>query len=166
LEAPFFFFHARGKENSMIKTRSESLTVIKLQMVREKIGYYGTKKVRSPADVEEVVRAFIGQADREIFLALNLSSANNINSIHVVSIGTLNQSIIHPRECFKAALLSNADAVIFAHNHPSGEVEPSAEDKQITTRLKECGQLLNIRVLDHVIVGENVHFSFQESGLL
>ena len=150
----------------MKKTRSESLMVIKLQMVREKIGYYGTKKVRNPADVEEVVRAFIGQADREIFLALNLSSANNINSIHVISIGTLNQSIVHPRECFKAALLSNADAVIFAHNHPSGEVGPSAEDKQITTRLKECGQLLNIHVLDHVIVGENVHFSFQESGLL
>jgi DNA repair protein RadC len=145
---------------------SQGLKVIRLQVVKETIQYYGPKKIRSPADVEEVVRAFIGNADREIFLALNLSSANNINSIHIVSIGTLNQSIVHPRECFKAALLSNAEAVVFAHNHPSGEVIPSAEDKQITIKLKECGQILNIRVLDHVIVGENAHFSFQESGLL
>lgn len=145
---------------------SQDLTVIRLQIVKEKIEYYGTKKVRSPADVEEVVRTFIGNADREVFLALNLSSANNINSIHVVSIGSLNQSIVHQRECFKAALLCNADAVVFAHNHPSGEVIPSAEDKQITMKLKECGQLLNVRVLDHVIVGEKGYFSFQEKGLL
>lgn len=145
---------------------SEGLTVIRLQMVKEKIEYYGTKKVRSPADVEEVVRTFIGHADREVFLALNLSSTNNINSIHVVSIGSLNQSIVHPRECFKAALLSNADAVIFAHNHPSGEMNPSAEDQQITAKLRECGQLLNIRVMDHVIVGEKGYFSFQENALL
>jgi DNA repair protein RadC len=152
--------------NAMANKTSEGLTVIRLQMVKETIEYYGTKKVRSPTDVEEVVRTFIGHADREVFIALNLSTANNINSIHVVSIGTLNQSIVHPRECFKAALLSNADAVIFAHNHPSGEVIPSAEDKQITTKLRECGQLLNIRVLDHVIVGDKGYFSFQENGLL
>ncbi len=142
------------------------LTVIRLQMVKETIEYYGTKKVRSPADVEEVVRTFIGHADRELFLALNLSTANNITSIHVISIGSLNQSIVHPRECFKTAMLSNADSVIFAHNHPSGEVIPSSEDKQITTKLKECGQLLNIRVLDHVIVGDTGYFSFQENALL
>jgi DNA repair protein RadC len=63
-------------------------------------------------------------------------------------------------------MLSNADSVIFAHNHPSGEVTPSTEDKQITTKLKECGQLLNIRVLDHVIVGDTGYFSFQENALL
>lgn len=143
-----------------------ALTVVRLQMVKETIEYYGSKKVRSPADVEEVVRTFIGHADREVFLALYLSTANNINSIHVVSIGSLNQLVVHPRECFKAALLSNADAVILAHNHPSGEVIPSAEDKQITIKLRECGQLLNIRVLDHVIVGDKGYFSFQENALL
>ena len=145
---------------------SQGLTVVRLQMVKEKIEYYGTKKVRSPADVEEVVRSFVGNPDRELFLALNLSSANNINSIHVVSIGSLNQSIVHPRECFKAALLSNAESIVLAHNHPSGEVIPSEEDKQITVKLKECGQLLNIQVLDHVIVGEKGHFSFRENALL
>jgi DNA repair protein RadC len=150
----------------MQKKASQGLTVIRLQMVKEQIEYYGTKKVRGPADVEEVVRSFVGNADRELFLALNLSSANNINSIHVVSIGSLNQSIVHPRECFKTALLSNAVSVVLAHNHPSGEVIPSEEDKQITLKLKECGQLLNIQVLDHVIVGEKGYFSFRENALL
>ncbi len=143
-----------------------SLTLVRLQVVRESVEYYGTKKVRSPADVEEVVRRFIGQADREIFLAVKLSTSNNINSIHIVSVGSLNQSVVHPRECFKTAFLTNADAVIFAHNHPSGEVQPSTEDRQITTKLRECGELLNIRVLDHVIIGDKGYFSFQENALL
>ncbi len=150
----------------MGKQTGDDLIVIRLQMVKEKIEYYGSKKVRSPADVEEVVRTFIGPADREVFLALNLSTANYINSIHIVSIGSLNQSVVHPRECFKAAMLSNSDSVVLAHNHPSGDVTPSAEDKMITTKLVECGQLLNIRVLDHVIVGEKGYFSFQENALL
>ena len=142
------------------------LTVVRLQVVREKVDYYGTKKVQNPKDLEEVVRKFIGNADREVFLAVNLSSANKINSIHVVSIGSLNQSIVHPRECFKATLLCNAQAVVFAHNHPSGEVIPSLEDKQLTAGLKQAGQLLGIKVLDHVIVGDKGYFSFQENNIL
>ena len=142
------------------------LTVVRLQVVREEVDYYGTKKVQSPKDLEEVVRKFIGNADREVFLAVNLSSANKINSIHVVSIGSLNQSLVHPRECFKAALLCNAQAVVFAHNHPSGEVIPSLEDKQLTAGLKQAGQLLGIKVLDHVIVGDKGYFSFQENNIL
>ncbi len=81
------------------------LTVVRLQVVREEVDYYGTKKVQSPKDLEEVVRKFIGNADREVFLAVNLSSANKINSIHVVSIGSLNQSLVHPRECFYSFFL-------------------------------------------------------------
>lgn len=142
------------------------LTVVRLQVVKEEVDYYGTKRVQSPKDLEEVVRKFIGDADREVFLAVNLSSANKINSIHVISIGSLNQSIVHPRECFKAALLCNAQAVVFAHNHPSGEVIPSPEDKQLTTGLKQAGQLLGIKVLDHVIIGDKGYFSFQENNLL
>jgi DNA repair protein RadC len=149
----------------MSKTQNV-LTVVRLQMVREEVEYYGSKKVQSPKDLEEVVRKFIGDADREIFLAVNLSSANKINSIHVISIGSLNQSLVHPRECFKAALLCNAQVVVFAHNHPSGEVTPSSEDRQLTAGLKQAGQLLGIKVLDHVIVGDKGYFSFQENNLL
>jgi DNA repair protein RadC len=149
----------------MSKTQN-ALTIVRLQVVKEEVEYYSSKKVQSPKDLEEVVRKFIGDADREIFLSVNLSSANTINSIHVISIGSLNQSLVHPRECFKAALLCNAEAVVFAHNHPSGEVIPSLEDKQITTVLKQAGQLLGIRVLDHVIVGDGKYFSFQENNIL
>ncbi len=166
MRAPFFIFLPGPGERTDAMSKETGLTLVRLQVIKESVEYYGTKKVRSPADVEEVVRRFIGEADREIFLAVNLSTANNINSIHVVSVGSLNQSLVHPRECFKAALLTNADSVIFAHNHPSGEFEPSTEDRQITTKLRECGQLLNIRVLDHVIVGEHGYFSFQEKALL
>lgn len=149
----------------MSKTQN-ALTIVRLQVVKEEVEYYGSKKVQSPKDLEEVVRKFIGDADREVFLAVNLSSANKINSIHVVSIGSLNQSIVHPRECFKAALLCNAQAVVFAHNHPSGEVIPSLEDKQLTAGLKQAGQLIGIKVLDHVIVGDKGYFSFQENNIL
>jgi len=144
----------------------KGLSVVRLQVVREEVEYYSSKKVQSPKDLEEVVRKFVGDADREIFLSVNLSSANKINSIHIISIGSLNQSIAHPRECFKAALLCNAQAVVFAHNHPSGEAIPSLEDRLLTTGLKQAGQLLGIKVLDHVIVGDKGCFSFQENNLL
>lgn len=150
----------------MGKKTLKGLSVVKLQVVREEVEYYGTKTICNPKDMEEVVRKFIGDADREVFIAVNLSTANTINSIHIISIGTLNQSVVHPRECFKAALLCNAQAVVFAHNHPSGEVKPSVEDRQVTSQLKQCGQLLEIKVLDHVIIGEKGYFSFQENALL
>lgn len=85
-----------------------------------------------------------------------------------MSQGSLNQSIVHPRETFKAAILANAAAVILAHNHPSGDTAPSREDREITRRLQEAGELLGIKVLDHVIVATDSgnYLSYVESGLL
>jgi len=83
-----------------------------------------------------------------------------------VSEGSLNQSIVHPREVFAPAVRESAAAVIFVHNHPSGDPSPSREDREITRRLKEAGELLGIRVLDHVIVGDGSYYSFTESGVL
>jgi DNA repair protein RadC len=83
-----------------------------------------------------------------------------------VSIGSLNQSIVHPREVFKTALLSNAAAILLLHNHPSGDPAPSQEDLAITRRLIECGDILGIRVLDHIIIGEDCFKSFSEDGLM
>ncbi|MDT8444359.1 MAG: JAB domain-containing protein [Desulfuromonadales bacterium] len=80
--------------------------------------------------------------------------------------GSLNASIVHPREVYKAALLSSAAAVIFIHNHPSGDTAPSREDIEITKRLKDAGELLGIRVLDHLIVGEAGYYSFANDGIL
>jgi len=162
---PLFLF---GGERRILMSGklAKKLTVLRLQVVREEVEYYGTKKVNKPADVEEVVRKFIGRADREMFVAVHLAADNKINSIHVVSVGSLDSSVVHPRECFKAALFSNAKSVVFAHNHPSGSVKPSIVDEQITSKLKKCGDLLDIKVLDHLIIGSNGYFSFQENALL
>ena len=148
----------------MSKTRS--VEVVRLQMIREHIDYYSTKKINGPSDVAEVVRKFIDSSDREMFVAVHLATDNRIASIHLISIGTLNQSLIHPRECFKAALLSNAQSIVFAHNHPSGNLEPSIEDKEITRKLRECGEVLEVKVLDALIVSDEGYFSFVENSLL
>ena len=150
----------------MNKTGVEGLTVVRLQMVKEEVEYYGNKKVNSPGDVAEVVRKFIGNADREMFLALHLGADNRINSVHIISVGSLNQSVVHPRECFKAALLCNAMSIVFAHNHPSGDLKPSLEDKNVSSKLNYCGDLLGVKVLDHLIVNDKTYLSFTENNML
>jgi DNA repair protein RadC len=84
----------------------------------------------------------------------------------LVSIGPLNQSIVHPREVFKTACLSNAAAIILIHQHPTGDPSPSQEDLSITRRLKEAGEIMGIKVLDHIIIGDGQYLSFVERGLL
>ena len=99
-------------------------------------------------------------------MALHLDGKNRITCFDRVSLGSLNQTIVHPREVFKTACLSNAAAILLIHNHPTGDPAPSQEDIVITRRLKEGGDLLGIKVLDHIIVGYSHYFSFVESGLL
>ena len=103
---------------------------------------------------------------KEHFLALHLDAKNKILCLDRVSLGSLNASIVHPREIFKSALLSSAAALVLLHNHPSGDATPSREDLELTTRLRECGELLGIRVLDHVIIGDGCYISFADRGLL
>ncbi len=103
---------------------------------------------------------------KEYFICLHLYGKNRVNCLDVVSIGSLNQSIVHPREVFKTALLSSAAAVILIHQHPTGDPTPSREDIEITRRLKEAGELLGVKVLDHVIIGKDDYCSFVEKGLL
>lgn len=103
---------------------------------------------------------------KEYFIALLLDGKNRIIHEEQVSEGSLNQSIVHPREVFNRAVKDSAAAVILVHNHPSGDPAPSREDREITRRLKEAGDVLGIRVLDHIIIGDGTYFSFVESGLL
>ena len=98
---------------------------------------------------------------KELFVVFYLDTKNAILSREIVHIGTLNSIHIHPREIFKGAILRSAANIIIAHNHPSGDPEPSDEDRQITQRLKEAGKLLGIPVLDHVIVGSGSFYSFK-----
>jgi DNA repair protein RadC len=108
--------------------------------------------------------AFLGRETKEHFMALHLDSKNRLLCIEVVSVGSLSAAVVHPREVFKSALLSSAAAVLFVHNHPSGDTVPSLEDREITRRLKEAGELLGIRVLDHIIIGEGF-LSFADRDL-
>lgn len=109
--------------------------------------------------------SFLMQETKEYFLALHLDGKNRILCVDIVSIGSLNQSIVHPREVFKTALVSSAAAIILIHQHPSGDPKPSSEDIAITRRLKESGELLGIKVLDHIIIGTD-YLSMLEAGLI
>ncbi len=102
----------------------------------------------------------------ETFLCLHLDTKNTIKALQVVSIGSLSSSLVHPREVFRSAIVNGAAGVIFAHNHPSGDPEPSKEDMDITKRLCEVGKLIGIRCLDHIIVGQDRYFSFADQGLI
>lgn len=108
----------------------------------------------------------MAEADRENFYALHLDARNRVIGVDHIARGTLTGVEIQPREAFKAAILNNASAVIFAHNHPSGDVAASQGDVEVTERLKRAGELTGIKVLDHVIVAPDRCASFSERGLL
>ena len=103
---------------------------------------------------------------REEFRCVLLDVKNRVIQEETVSVGSLTASLVHPRDTFKTAVRESAAAVIFVHNHPSGDVRPSQEDLLLTKRLVQAGDLLGIRVLDHVIVGDSGHFSFRDNGLI
>ena len=117
-----------------------------------------------PSDAERHLRPLFADADREMFAVLALDARNRPIGSNVVSVGCLNASIVHPREVFKFAILANAAAIILAHNHPSGDLAPSADDETLTRKLVESGKILGIEVLDHLIVTEDDVMSFQADG--
>jgi DNA repair protein RadC len=119
----------------------------------------------SPADVDRLLRGRIANLDRENFIVVLLNTKNEVIETPTISVGTLSCSLVHPREVFKPAIRASAASIILAHNHPSGKVEPSKEDREVTARLAEAAEILGIEVLDHVIVGDN-YFSMKEHGVL
>lgn len=104
--------------------------------------------------------------DKEHFWTIGLNTRNVVKYIDLTSLGTLNASLVHPREVFRLAVMKDMASIILGHNHPSGSIEPSKEDQQITRRLIEAGRILGIEVLDHVIIGNNHHLSFKAQGLM
>ncbi len=108
----------------------------------------------------------IGGKQQEYFLCISLNGANEVIEKRVVTIGLLDKSPVHPREVFADVIADRAAAVIFAHNHPSGDLQPSQSDLQLQEQLTEAGKILGIRVLDHVIVSRKGYYSFQEAGLI
>ncbi|MBA2692543.1 MAG: DNA repair protein RadC [Rubrobacter sp.] len=125
----------------------------------------GKPVISSPADVDGLLRGRIANQDRENFVAVLLNTKNEVIESPTISVGTLSSSLVHPREVFKPAIRASAASVVLSHNHPSGKVEPSREDKEVTKRLVEAAEIIGIEVLDHVIIGEE-HFSMKEAGML
>ncbi len=120
----------------------------------------------SSEDVASYYRPRMKDLKKEMFRCALLDTKNKIIRDEVVSIGSLTSSIVHPRDTFKAAIRESAAAVIFIHNHPSGDTKPSQEDILLTRRLVQAGEILGIQVLDHIIVGDGSHFSFRENGMI
>jgi DNA repair protein RadC len=125
----------------------------------------GRPVISSPADVERLLRGRIANLDRENFVVVLLNTKNEVIETSTVSVGTLSASLVHPREVFKPAIRASAASVVLAHNHPSGKVEPSREDREVTRRIGEAAGILGVEVLDHVIVGDG-YFSMKEHGML
>ncbi len=123
-------------------------------------------KVTDPEVIFQRYEPLLGHLQKEVFLILILNSANLLIRDVKISEGILNSSLVHPREVFKSAILETAASIVLMHNHPSGEAQPSREDKKITRRLVEAGQLLNIPVLDHIIIARGKYFSFKEAGFI
>ena len=149
--------------------QSEHINYLSCRLVKDEAQEYITRKITSPDDVAKMATEIMNMSEKDIeeFWVLHLSSRTVVTALQMVSRGSLCETISHPREVFKAALLNNSCSIILVHNHPSGLSNPSGNDKKTTERLVEAGKIVGIKILDHVIIGhENNIFSFKENGLI
>lgn len=140
-----------------------------VRLVRESEFKYYDKRITGSQAVCDLLQTIgLHEKATEEFYSIYLSTKNDVLGIEMISRGTLTASLVHPREVFKGALLANAYALILAHNHPSGNVEPSLADKQVTGILEKAGNILDVKILDHVIIGskEKGYFSFKDHSLI
>jgi DNA repair protein RadC len=143
----------------MIKVKS-------LEIREIEYSYNKRPKISGMDDVIKAVKPMIADQNKEFFIALYLNTKNGIIKQEVVSVGSLNANVVHPREVFRTACLVSASSIIVAHNHPSGDPMPSREDIELTKKLAEAGKIMGIELLDHVILGQDRNYGFQENGLL
>jgi DNA repair protein RadC len=137
---------------------------IGLRQLREKM--IGQNFVRSPQAVTDYLTVALRDQKREVFKVLFLDKALRIMGERDLFFGTIDEAAVHPREIVKAALECHASSLVLVHNHPSGKVEPSREDYEITQKIKAACQTVSVRILDHIIIGENQYFSFSERNSL
>lgn len=126
-------------------------------------GYREKPKAKNPAAIFEKIRHYANSM-QEHFMVCTLDGAHQLINAHVVSVGLVNRTLVHPREVFSEALKERATAIVMAHNHPSGNLEPSPDDLEVTARIKKAGDLLGVSVLDHIIFDETGYWSMMEAG--
>lgn len=145
-----------------------SINVVRIELIKERnFKYPGSRQIRCAEDAASILWEYIGNTDREEFVVMVLSTKHYVNALNTVSIGSLDASLVHPREVFKPAILANASDIIVGHNHPSGDPAASPEDITVTRRLVEAGRMLGVDVLDHIIIGDPGKFtSFKSQGLI
>lgn len=122
--------------------------------------------IRTPSDVHNLLAMELSFASKELFICLFLNTKNHVIEKEIISVGTLNASLVHPREVFRAAIKRNSASIICAHNHPSGDPTQSLEDVEMTKRLVSAGEIIGISVLDHVIIGGHRFLSLREGGFM
>lgn len=145
---------------------SQILAAIEIGKRLNRVGPQDKIKVSSPIVLVNLLMDEMRYLCKEYFKIAILDTKNQILSIETISIGTLNASIVHPRDVYKVAIKKNANSIILIHNHPSGDPNPSNEDISITNRLIDAGNLIGIKVLDHIIIGDNKYISFKEKNLV
>jgi DNA repair protein RadC len=147
-----------------IGTAKAALICAAFEFVRRRIKPKGLK-IQHPSEVLPIIKHY---ADRrqEHFLCISLNGANEVLEVRVITIGLVDQSHVHPREVFADVIVDRASAVIIAHNHPSGQLEPSREDTEVTQRIKVAGDILGIELLDHIVFAQEGYYSFAEHGLI
>lgn len=143
---------------------AKRVNIVSLKLVKESSLLYKERSIRSPEDGYKLMKHFLGDLDREAFIVIALDTKNQPTSINICHVGSLNASIVHPREVMKSAILSNAASIMVGHNHPSGHPSPSREDIEVTRRLVEAGKIIGIDLLDHIIVGDEEYVSLKEKG--
>ena len=157
-------FRILGKEGKTMQ--SKRVDIVKIKMVKEHSVLYSARRIQSSSDADALVRQFLEELDREAMMVVALNAKSEPTCLQVISTGSLSSSIVHPREVFKVAILSNAYSILLAHNHPSGDTTPSQEDLNITKRIKSVSEIMGIPILDHLIIGSNGYYSFKENGEL
>ncbi|MBS3938901.1 MAG: DNA repair protein RadC [Peptococcaceae bacterium] len=162
--------HMSSSELRAIKGIGQAKAVLLMAVVElsRRLTLEGTAPtvIKSPRDVEYFLAERFRYEAKERFFALQLNTKNVVLGLEEVSVGSLNASIVHPREVFRPAIRQSAASIIVAHNHPSGDPTPSPEDIEVTRRLTEAGKILGIVVLDHIIFGNGVILSLKDKGLM
>lgn len=141
------------------------LDQVAIRMVREK-PLYSSEPINSPEKAVELLAGAIRDYDREVVCVINFNSAMQPINLNICSMGAIDRAIVSPREVLKSSILSNATSVMLIHNHPSGNCEPSEQDVLITDRMQEVYKLMDIKLLDHIIIGSNSYYSFTENSIM
>ncbi len=155
-----------GQQPPIARPTTYRIPVYQIQLVRDGHADADRRQTTAPADAAKILRDWLGDPDREMFVCMLLDHRNRPVGLHTVHVGTLSASLVRVADVFKAGILANASAMIVAHNHPSGDPSPSRDDISVTQKLVDAGKLLEIKILDHVILGEGERFySMREHGM-